>query len=224
MLWVAIGVSPASGITAPSEIDELCATIDNTPLRLDLAAVDSSSPPTISLGLLADDPPATAPDETAQPRFGEPGSRRVFINGGFGIDDDSDTLWQAGASIDWFITDWISLDLGLNGLYIDQTGDDAIGASLVLLLRWHFWRNEAKSMTIYGEGGAGILLTTEDVPFDGSSFNFTPQLGLGMGFDLGDDHWLMTGVRWYHISNAATSSNNPARDSLYLYAGISLPF
>jgi hypothetical protein len=229
VLWVVLSASPGGDAFSPITYAAPTDAIDVSPLTLDLGRANESATPLLNLGSLSDDPPATAPHEgeaVPLPRFGEPGARRVFINGGFGIDDDSDTTWQAGASIDWFVSDWISIDLGLNAAYFDQTGDDALGINLMLLLRWHFWRNDKvdPTMTIYGEGGMGILLTTEDVPFDGTSFNFTPQLGVGMAFDLGDDQWLMTGVRWYHISNAATSSNNPARDSLYLYAGISLPF
>lgn len=241
VLWVAMTASAAGDVVSPLNFAAPRDAIDLSPLTLDLGAIDQASPTTLNLGFFSDDPPASAPQhaQSDEPEaaaadsdadehilFGRPGARRLFINGGFGIDDDSDTLYQAGASIDWFVADWISLDLGLNALYIDQTGDNAFGVNLMLLLRWHFWRNDKVNPTItaYGEGGAGILLTTEDVPFDGTSFNFTPQVGAGMAFDLGDDHWLMTGVRWYHISNAATSSNNPARDSLYLYAGISLPF
>ena len=184
---------------------------------------------TIDLGAF-DDPataPATAPEETRPATTGEfaaAGTQRWMLFAGAGIDDDSDTLWQLGGSVEWFIADNLSLDLGGNVTYFDQTGDDAFGGGITLLVRWHFWHNAAHTISIYGDGGAGIMLTTEDVPIDGSSFNFTPQLGFGATVDVGDGNRVYTGIRWYHISNANTSSNNPARDSLYLYAGLSLPF
>ena len=190
------------------------------------AAVDVT---TLNLGAFDDQAsaPTTAPDETTPPttgQFAAAGTQRWMLFGGAGIDDDSNTLWQLGASVEWFIADDLSLDLGGNITYFDQEGPDAFGGGITLLVRWHFWHNAARTVSLYGDGGAGVMLTTEDVPFDGSSFNFTPQLGFGATVDVGDGNRVYTGIRWYHISNANTSSNNPARDSLYLYAGISFPF
>jgi len=63
------------------------------------------------------------------------------------------------------------------------------------------------------------------VPDDGSKFNFTPQIGFGMSFDIGNGgERLLTGVRWHHISNANTFEENPALDFLLIYAALSCPF
>jgi lipid A 3-O-deacylase len=188
---------------------------------------DPTASTTLSLGAI-DEQPATAP--TTQPAtqpasdFGNAGTQRWMITAGGGIDDDSNTLWLLGGSIEWFIADDLSLDLGVNAMYFDQEGDNAFGGGITLLVRWHFWKNHANTISIYGDGGGGFLLTSDDVPFDGGRFNFVPQLGLGASFDIGHNHRLYTGARWLHISNANTNDDNPARDSLFVYAGLSLPF
>ena len=69
-----------------------------------------------------------------------------------------------------------------------------------------------------------MLFTSEDVPPTGTSYNFTPQVGLGWTKALQDDQRLHLGVRWFHASNARTSRINPGRDSFVLYGAISFPF
>jgi len=74
------------------------------------------------------------------------------------------------------------------------------------------------------EGGAGLLRTSNNVPTGGSKFNFTPQAGLGMSFDIGNNNRWLLGVKWHHISNANTYDMNPGRDSIMIWTGISFPF
>jgi hypothetical protein len=62
------------------------------------------------------------------------------------------------------------------------------------------------------------------VPFDGSQFNFTPQAGLGATMDIGQNRRWLIGVRWFHISNASLYANNPGRNNIMVYTGLSLPF
>ncbi|MFN9991847.1 MAG: acyloxyacyl hydrolase, partial [Phycisphaerales bacterium] len=92
-------------------------------------------------------------------------------------------------------------------------------------IRWHFLNKER--MTVYADLGIGVLFTTDDVPSDGTSFNFTPRAGAGITHRLGDSaNRFELGVRWAHISNARTSGDgdNPSRDSIMLYGGVIFPF
>jgi hypothetical protein len=93
---------------------------------------------------------------------------------------------------------------------------------LDLLFQWHFINGDGWSL--YGDFGCGLLGTNHNVPDDGSQFNFTPQAGLGVTFDVGQDRRWIVGVRWHHISNASLYQNNPGRDSVMVYTGLSLPF
>ena len=69
-----------------------------------------------------------------------------------------------------------------------------------------------------------MLYTTNNVPSSGSEFNFTPQAGFGVTYDVGQDMRVILGFRWHHISNAELYSDNPGRDSIIGYAGLSFPF
>jgi lipid A 3-O-deacylase len=116
----------------------------------------------------------------------------------------------------------LSLDIELNAMYFQQEIQDAQGLNAGLLLRWHIIRKRGWSFFL--DGGTGLLVSTQDVPADGSSVNFASQAGLGFTLDLGGDTRLLTGVRWHHISNARLYDTNPSRDSILIYAGLTFPF
>ena len=69
-----------------------------------------------------------------------------------------------------------------------------------------------------------MLYANEKVPGNGTEFNFTPQAGLGVTYDIGNEVRLIGGVKWHHISNADLDEDNPGRDSIMAYAGVSFPF
>jgi len=212
---------------------------DSSPPRLaDLAEMDCrfslvAAEPGASLGMLADaqeeeeEQSAEAPSPTdyrRPPRYGREGSSRWRVQGAYGgsAQDHDDTFGLGGVGFSHFIADGVSLDLELNGMFFHQEIEDATGVNASLLFRWHFIRK--RSWTMYLDGGAGVLWSTNDVPAQGSSFNFTPQAGLGFTFDMGDDARLLVGARWHHISNANLYSDNPGRDSFMGYVGVSFPF
>ena len=127
-----------------------------------------------------------------------------------------------GAGISWFVVENLSINVELNGYYTSQPVQDTGGGNFNLLFRWHFMARETWSLFI--DGGVGLLLTDDDVPHDATSYNFTPQAGTGLSFDAGDTNRAMIGVRWHHISNANLDNRNPGRDSLQVWAGLSMPF
>ncbi len=165
------------------------------------------------------------------PAFGKMNTWRWMVQGGVGVDvRTSDNLFgQVGGGVSYFMIDNLSLDIELNGMYFSQIDDDAVGVNLVFLFRWHFLAEEKWSL--YFDIGAGLLGTTAhvpgvepDEPSGGSSFNFTPQSGFGFTVEVAENTRFFAGARVYHISNAQIYPNNPGRDSLFFYAGVSFPF
>ncbi|MHC4947026.1 MAG: acyloxyacyl hydrolase [Planctomycetota bacterium] len=199
--------------------------VAGVPVDLDLeanAALDFRFEPvaTVSPGALQDD---EVPRVTAAPLpFGVEGSRRWSIQGGYGDNLDDSEFGQAGVGIEWFFRDNLSFNLDLLGFATSQPGDNGAGASLNLLFRWYFM--EWETWSLFVDGGAGFLLTNDDVPTNGTSYNFTPQAGVGVSFDCFTDARGMVGVRWHHISNANIDDENPGRDSVYVWGGLSFPF
>jgi len=193
-------------------------------------ATDASNPP-LTLAMMQDDNQRGQDDSVAEPSaeapaepFGSAGTWRLNVHGGFGMDatDSGNTLALGGVGLSYFAADYLSIDMELNGLGAFQDGNDAAAVNFNLLVRYHFVHRDTWSLFV--DGGAGLLLATEEVPNDGSNFNFTPQAGFGFTCDIGSDNRLMAGVRWHHISNANTFEDNPGRDSVFVYAGVSMPF
>ncbi|MEE2908507.1 MAG: acyloxyacyl hydrolase [Planctomycetota bacterium] len=157
------------------------------------------------------------------PIFGAEGSMRWTIHGGYGIDvHGTNQEVQGGVGLQYFIVDGFAFAPEVNLWGFFQTGDDAFGGSLDLMFEWHFIRQPTWSL--YGDFGIGLLGTTANVPYNGSEFNFTPQAGVGVTFDIGNNNRWYAGVRWHHISNASLYEDNPGRDSILIYTGINFPF
>lgn len=159
-----------------------------------------------------------------EPTFGSVGGRYFFVSGGVGSDFGQDHLVRGGVGWSEFIARDFSLDLEINLLYFSQPGEDAVGANVNMLLRWHFLTNQRRTWSLYADAGAGLMLTTADVPPEGSSFDFTPQLGFGMSFHVESDRRLLLGTRWHHVSNANTFEDNPGTDSVLVYAMLAFPY
>jgi hypothetical protein len=66
-----------------------------------------------------------------------------------------------------------------------------------------------------------LLGSSSPVPAGGTNFNFTPSAGVGVTFDVWEGTRAYVSARWYHVSNAGTSSSNPGFNGLGLWAGLS---
>ena len=162
--------------------------------------------------------------KTTMAAYGAAGSQRWMINGRWGVQvsDTSNNEYGIALGLKWFLVDDFAFAPALNLWGFSQEGENAFGGGLDLMFEWHFLSRETWSM--YVDFGCGLLGTNEPVPFNGSQFNFTPQAGLGATFDVGQDRRWILGVRWHHISNASLYANNPGRDSIMVYTGLSFPF
>ncbi len=175
-------------------------------------------------------PQPEAPEDDLAPLmlaapFGRAGSWRWDVQLGFGEDfgNSENRFGLGGLSFSYFAIDDLSIGFEFNGLHFDQeSAENASGFNFNLLLRWHAVARDDRSFFV--DIGGGVMETTHAVPAGGSSFNFTPQIGAGISFEISDDVRLLTGVRWQHISNSRTFDTNPAQDSFYVYAGLSFPF
>ena len=175
--------------------------------------------------------PATEPQETTTtqpPVFGAKGTWWGSVHAGYARE-----LAQPAEANDYnlaftfstFLEQDIELMLQFGGWFFDQEGDNAAGANFMLGFRWHF-HNEGP-VTVYADGGVGLLGSTDHVPEGGTGFNFTPFAGVGFTHAIGDQGVrFLAGVRWHHISNARTQSEsrNPSRDGVMVYAGVQFPF
>lgn len=160
-------------------------------------------------------------------RFGDPG--RWWLSVGAGISSDFDDAIDVPVTVSafTFVAPRLEAGLELGGWYFDQPGDSTGGVSLSGVFRYHFLQADDRDWTLFAEARIGILAGFDNVPSNGTEFNFLPGIGAGFTRRLFEDSdaRLLMGVRWHHISNANTrgSDRNPGRDAAMLYGAIVFP-
>ena len=157
-------------------------------------------------------------------RFGQAESKWWSIGAGIANNGSDETDLNGYGSLSYFIADDVEVS-GELGLWYYGLQEDVFGINPNMVFRWHFL-NKGK-WTLYADLGIGVMFSTDDVPDDGTSFNFTPRAGGGFTRQILDSGArVQVGVRWAHISNARIGGdqNNPSRDSIMLYAGMIFPF
>ncbi|MEC9373887.1 MAG: acyloxyacyl hydrolase [Planctomycetota bacterium] len=141
--------------------------------------------------------------------------------------DQSDVHAMGFVSFDTYLAEDFEFGIELGGWWINQDPDEAGALSAILNFRYHFLEVDhgGRDWSIYLDAGVGVMGATEEVPFEGSEFNFTPRAGVGASIRLGAGR-LLTGVRWQHFSNARIfgADRNPSFDAVMIYAGFSIPF
>ena len=158
--------------------------------------------------------------------FTDKGYKTWYLQGGAATtldnqEPDPRRFGFVGVGISEFLFNRHSINFEFNTIYFDQPGENAVGFNLNLLMRWHFVKQE--NWTLFVDGGAGVMGTTNDVPRRAAGFNFTPQVGGGASIKLNEDQNLLFGLRWHHISHADTFGANPGRDSLMGYVRLDMP-
>lgn len=161
------------------------------------------------------------------PRYGSAGSEWLTIGGGVANNFHNDTDLNIHGAWSRFLADEVEFSMEVGGWYFAQEGDDTAGINWNVIFRWHAFHDEAFTWTVYFDAGIGVLGSFDNVPGDGTGFNFTPRLGAGFTHAIGDEGTrLQIGVRWHHISNGRIEGDerNPGRDSVMVYAGVIFPF
>jgi lipid A 3-O-deacylase len=153
----------------------------------------------------------------------------VWTGGGSGVTGTTaDTqLWLTGARLGKVVTS----DLG-KGFFRGRLeyAVEAIPAFFVfqdstvygfdvtpILLKWNF--TSANRWIPFFEAGAGMLLTSEDVPEKTFPFNFTPQAGFGFHIPTGQKQAFTLTLKYMHISNGGLDRPNPGINSIQMMVG-----
>ena len=137
----------------------------------------------------------------------------------FGITE----FYLARLGIDWNLESDFSLGVQLDVGGVGRSGYSSTWlVGIAPIMRWEFLQRDSWSM--YADLGVGVAWTGEPVPAAGTSFNFTPQAGIGANFDLSGSLTGRVGLGWYHMSNARTGSNNPGLDAVSFNVGIEWRF
>lgn len=129
----------------------------------------------------------------------------------------------------YFVFDNLSLSLEACGYRALQSGQHGIGRDAWMygvsgVMRHHLIRFER--MTFFADVSFGPVEATERVPARGTYFNFVTRTGIGSTYHLKDNLYLISGVRYFHISNAKIEGRlrNPSINGLEGFAGVMWTF
>ena len=151
--------------------------------------------------------------------FGAKDTWRLNVEGEWVGDFEDANQAQARIGASWFFARNAELALYGTGGYVWQPGSDAGTYGIDLEVRWHFLARE--DWSLFASVGGGVMGSTAPVPDGGSPFNFTPSLGGGATLEVAEGTRLYLSARWYHVSNGGTYANNPGRNGLGLWIGLS---
>jgi len=176
-------------------------------------------------GAAAPATPSAPPEAATAQHFGAAGTQWLTFGAGYGSDFEDGDDFDVNGAWSTFIADNVEFAAELAGWYHSQEQDDALSINPSIVFRWHFINTG--EWTVYADVGIGVMASTEDVPENGTSFNFTPRAGAGFTKLLNDRGWrLQVGARWAHWSNARINGDddNPGKDDVLGYVGIIVPF
>ena len=128
-------------------------------------------------------------------------------------------LWTTGVRIGKQLNRSLEYDVEVVPAFmVFQDSTAVYGINLTpALVKWNI-RTKGKIVP-YLEWGAGLLFTASDVPDGTSSFNFTPQAGVGLQIFSREKRAVRIGFRYMHISNGGLNRPNPGINTLQLMVG-----
>jgi hypothetical protein len=131
-----------------------------------------------------------------------------------------DKLAGGTVGVNYYVLDNFSLGLHATGYAVDQPVDNGYGVGAEGWLRIHLLNIDR--FTLYFDGGGGRGYFHPEEPAGGTNWNWTAKAGLGVGYRISDDAWLIGGARYFHISNGDQfgRENNPSFDAIQYYAGL----
>lgn len=141
-------------------------------------------------------PPARA-DDTIFPK----GTYTLQTTLGGAYDGVENVSWAGTTvSVGKFFWDDVNLAIDVTGYAFEvQNADDPWGVAIGPTFRHFLIRRP--DFTLYPEVGLQFCETSRNLPDDGTRFNFMLRFGVGTGFRLRDDLWLVAGLRYVHVSN-----------------------
>ena len=175
----------------------------------------------------ADEPPAATPHvrwglDPDAPSYFRQGTFQLDLAGGYVRDWDRSNSYlvplTVGAS--YFIDNTLALRAAATGYYASQENYDASAVGLSLGFHHHFLNSG--NWSVFGEVSGGLFYASHRIPEGGTHFNLTLTSGLGATYRLDDHLHLLTGVRYFHLSNAAIEGRdrNPSVNGWGAYLGL----
>jgi hypothetical protein len=131
----------------------------------------------------------------------------------------------ASIGVGYYVFDNHSVTLFAQGFHVNQAFGNSTEAGAVFVLGRSILYT-ADKFSFYIDGGGGYSWANSAVPIGGTTYNFNARAGLGLGYRIADDTYLMGGARYFHLSNGHIhgSEKNPSIDGVEYYVGMMFAF
>ncbi|MBI3002245.1 MAG: acyloxyacyl hydrolase [candidate division NC10 bacterium] len=103
-----------------------------------------------------------------------------------------------------------------------DTGPRILSGGIAALVKYNFYTGTR--LMPFLEAGAGLMVSTDRLEGQGSSFNFTPQGGAGFHFFLSREWAFTAAYRLWHASNAGIADPNKGVNAHTFYVGLAYFF
>ena len=143
-----------------------------------------------------------------------------FLVEAWDLNQSKESLVGGTAALGYALADNWSVNAEMSFLRVGQdTSYDVLLPALSGIARWR--AHQAGRVSVFVEGGPGISYATDEVPENGTRFNFVAQLGGGMTYSISSNISLVGGLRWLHLSNNSLNGrdSNPDIQALGMYIG-----
>lgn len=162
-------------------------------------AADTDAPPSFPKGTVAAD---------------------IAFNYVVGFDKDNTSIFGPEIGVRKFVFDDIAVGISAAAHLAASDEDDVFAGSLSATGRHHLidWQ----SGTFFIDGSVGVFEGADDIPSDGTRFNFMSRAGIGVTLRLNERLHFVGGGRYWHLSNAQFegASKNPKIDGIELHTGL----
>ena len=146
---------------------------------------------------------------------------------GTGIADVSNRSVAMGgitAGVGYYFWDRVAITLDVSGYGFNEGHSNGAATGVTLGLRHHLLTIGKSSVFVDCSGGE--IEASNDLPRGGTHLNNTIEVGLGVAHPISQDMYLLTGVRFFHLSNAGSegSDRNPAINGIQGVLGVMWKF
>lgn len=131
--------------------------------------------------------------------------------------EDADTnVLESRIGFGYYFLSWFGVGLEVNASALTDQQTGTYGVGCLAYFRWRF--PIAQAVTVFFDYGIGMIFSGTEFPTSGTALNFMPIYEMGVNIHLRTAHYLLLGVRHFHISNHQ-EIHNPGFNSNGFFLG-----
>jgi hypothetical protein len=122
--------------------------------------------------------------------------------------------------VGYYVLDNLAIQLDVSGYGFNEGRSSGAATGITLGLRHHIF--DVGKSSVFLDVSGGEIWASNNVPYGGSHLNNTFEGGIGVATPIAKDTYLLTGVRFFHLSNANNHGDdrNPSVNAVQGVVGV----